>query len=175
MPNLQKSKHLSVKKVFNKIFCSGSRSPSLAPSRNNVGDTGLQTTEGISATASNANLGSANDHFPQGTGDVPSKQAPAGVSSYIARGEDSGQNIAWHGAHLFLKRFAKVFDHDPVKVAVKLVDVLIDLGNAIVDNKDALKELLFQIESRLEVVNSTSMQIEVEETEFRTRIESFAQ
>ncbi|KAG6893933.1 hypothetical protein C0992_008108, partial [Termitomyces sp. T32_za158] len=164
-----------VTKGLQKLFSPGSRSPSPAPEGDNANDTGPQTTEGISATASNANLASANDHLPQGTGDVPSKQAPAGVGSYIVQGEDSGQKIAWHGAHLFLKRFAKVFDHDPVKVAVKLVDVLIDLGNAIVDNKDALKELLFQIESRLEVVNSTSMQIEVEETEFRTRIESFAQ
>ncbi|KAG6895959.1 hypothetical protein C0992_011298 [Termitomyces sp. T32_za158] len=174
MPNLQKSKQLSAKKVFNKLFSSGCRSPSPAPPGDNAIDIGPQGTEVISATASNTNVTSANAHLSQGTGDVPNNQAPAGVSSYIAP-ENCGQKIAWHGAQLFLKRFAKVFDHDPVKIAVNLAVVLIDLGNAIADNKDALKELLSQIESRLEVVNSASMQIEVEETEFRTRIESFAQ
>ncbi|KAG6889172.1 hypothetical protein C0992_006219, partial [Termitomyces sp. T32_za158] len=174
MPNLQKSKHLSVKKVFNNIFSSGSRSPSRAPSRDNVGDTGPQRTEGISATAPNANLASANDHLSQGTGDVPSNQAPAGVGSYMAQ-ESSGQEIAWHGAQLFLIRFAKVYDHDPVKIAANLAVVLIGLGNAIADSKDALKEVLYQIESRLEVVNSASMQIGVEKTEFRMKIGSFAQ
>ncbi|KAG6893893.1 hypothetical protein C0992_008266 [Termitomyces sp. T32_za158] len=174
MSNPQKSNYLSVNKFTNKlkrIKNQFSRSPSPA---DNVDDTGPQTTEVISATASNANLPTVNDHLSQGTGDVPSNQAPAGVGSYIAQ-ENSGMKIAWHGAQLFLKRFAKVLDDNPVKIAVNLVEVLIDLGNAIVNNKDALKELLSQIESRLEVVNSASMQIEVEETEFRTRVESFAQ
>ncbi|KAG6886809.1 hypothetical protein C0992_002221 [Termitomyces sp. T32_za158] len=177
MSNLQKSKYLSVKTEFKKLktrFSFGSRSPSPAPSGDSADDTGSQRMEAISATASNATPASANDDLPCVTGDIPINRAPAGVSSYTGQ-ENSALMSTWLGIQMFLKRFDRVLEGTPLKNPVNAVNILIDLGNAIVDNKDALQELFSQTRSRLEVVNSALMEIEEEDTKFRLKTEAFAQ
>ncbi|KAG6886474.1 hypothetical protein C0992_003790 [Termitomyces sp. T32_za158] len=168
MSSLQK--YFSVKKGLKKLF---SRSPSPAPPGDSADDTGPQRMEAISPTASNTPLASADDNLSRGTGDVPSNQAPAGVSSVGQK--HSGMKIAWHGIQMLLQKFGKVLDGTPLKNPVNAVNILIDLGNAIVDNKDALQELFSHTKSRLEVVNSALMKIEEEDTTFRLKSEAFAQ
>ncbi|KAG6887983.1 hypothetical protein C0992_010011 [Termitomyces sp. T32_za158] len=176
MFNRKKSRYLSVKTELKKLknqFSFGSRSPSPTPSGDSADDTGPQRMEALNATASNATLASANNNLSRGTGDVPSDQAPARVSSVGQ--ENSGMKIAWHGVQMLLKKFEKVLDGTPLKSPVNAVNILIDLGNAIVDNKDALQELFSQTRSRLEIVNSALMEIGEEETNFRLKAEAFAQ
>ncbi|KAG6874715.1 hypothetical protein C0992_006903 [Termitomyces sp. T32_za158] len=172
MSSLQKSKYLSVKEGLKKLFSPGSRSPSPAPPGDSADDTGPQRMEAISATPSNITPASANDNLSRGT-DVPINQTPAGVSSVGQ--ENSGMKIAWHGVQMLLQKFGKVLDGTPLKNPVNAVNILIDLGNAIVDNKDALQELFSQTKSRLEVVNSALMEIEEEDTKFRLKTEAFSQ
>ncbi|KAG6874535.1 hypothetical protein C0992_007589, partial [Termitomyces sp. T32_za158] len=176
MSNLQKSKYLSVKTELEKLknrFSLGSRSPSPAPSGANVHDTGPQRTEGISATASNTTLTAGNDNLSRGTGDIPINQVPAGVSSSTGQ-ENSALMSTWLGIQMLLKMSEKVLDGTPLKVPVNTVNILIDLGNALFDNKDALQDLFSQAKSRLEVVNSALIEIEEEDTKFRMKTEAFA-
>ncbi|KAG5334880.1 hypothetical protein C0989_002720 [Termitomyces sp. Mn162] len=92
---------------------------------------------------------------------------------------DNGQGhvakSAWHGMQMVLKQVEKVLEGTPVKTPIAAVNVLIDLGNAISDNKDALQDLFTQTAGRLEVVNSGLMEIDNKDVKFRVIAEEFAQ
>ncbi|KAG6876044.1 hypothetical protein C0992_001698 [Termitomyces sp. T32_za158] len=177
MSSLQKSTYLSVKEGLKKLFSPGSRSPSPAPSGDSADDTGPQRMEAISATASNITLASANDNLSRRTGDIPINQVPAGgVSSSTGQGNSASASMStWLGIQMLLKKSEKVLDGTPLKVPVNTVNILIDLGNALIDNKDALQDLFSQATSCLEVVNSALIEIEEEDTKFRMKTEAFAQ
>ncbi|KAG6896550.1 hypothetical protein C0993_008263 [Termitomyces sp. T159_Od127] len=176
MSNPQKFKCLSVKKGIHKLkerLSLGSRSPSTTPFRDNVDDTWPQRTETISATAPDETLASANDTSSRGTGKSPDDQPTAVARPGIGQ-ENSAKMSTWLGIQMFLKKFEKVLEGTPFQTPVNAVNVLIDLGNAIYDNKDALQELFSMIETRLEVINSALLELGEEETKFRMQIEGFA-
>ncbi|KAG5329851.1 hypothetical protein C0989_009243 [Termitomyces sp. Mn162] len=76
---------------------------------------------------------------------------------------------------MLLKKVENVLEGTPVKTPIAAINVLIDLGNAVSDNKDALHELYTQTRERLEVVNSGLMEIDNKDTKFRAMTEEFAQ
>ncbi|KAG5332144.1 hypothetical protein C0989_007141, partial [Termitomyces sp. Mn162] len=92
---------------------------------------------------------------------------------------DNGQGhlakSAWHGMQMVLKKVEKVLEGTPVKTHIAAVNVLIDLGNAISDNQDALQELFTQTARCLEVVNSGLLEVDNKDAKFRSITEEFAQ
>ncbi|KAG6864636.1 hypothetical protein C0993_008685, partial [Termitomyces sp. T159_Od127] len=175
MSNPQKSKYLSaatkvLHKLKERLPCQ-SRSPSTTPLRDNVDDTGPQRTEAIGATAPDETLASANDTSSRGTGDSLNHRSL--VRPGIGQ-ENSVMMSTWLGIQMFLKKFEKVLEGTPLQTPVNAVNVLIDLGNAIYDNKNTLQELFSMINSRLEIVNSALLELGEEESKFRMRIEGFA-
>ncbi|KAG5331634.1 hypothetical protein C0989_007829, partial [Termitomyces sp. Mn162] len=81
---------------------------------------------------------------------------------------------AWHGMQMLLKMVEKLLEGTPFNTPIATVNVLIDLGNAISDKKDALHELYTQTQKRLEVVNAGLMEIDNKDVKFRTITEEFA-
>ncbi|KAG6894183.1 hypothetical protein C0993_012131 [Termitomyces sp. T159_Od127] len=75
---------------------------------------------------------------------------------------------------MLLKKFEKVLEGTPLQTPVNAVNVLIDFGNAIYDNKDALQKLFSMIKTRLGVVNAALLELGEEETKLRKQTESFA-
>ncbi|KAG6899472.1 hypothetical protein C0995_005860, partial [Termitomyces sp. Mi166 len=96
--------------------------------------------------------------------------------------KNTSQTI-WHGVELVLKKVEGLLAGTPLKTPIGAVNVLIDLTNldelikiqAIIDNKDALKELINQVAKHLSAVNSALVDLEEEDTEFRQIIKEFAQ
>ncbi|KAG6863211.1 hypothetical protein C0993_012446 [Termitomyces sp. T159_Od127] len=82
---------------------------------------------------------------------------------------------AWLGLEMVLKRAESFLDGTPFKGPISAINMFIDLGNAISDNKDAQQELFTQAKKRLELVNLTLKKVEEQDTEFREAIEDFAQ
>ncbi|KAG6823825.1 hypothetical protein H0H87_000255, partial [Tephrocybe sp. NHM501043] len=64
----------------------------------------------------------------------------------------SGLLTAWNGTQLLLNRAAGLLDGTPLKTPVAAVNVLIKLRNDVVDNNDALKDIIFATEARLNIV-----------------------
>ncbi|KAG6862819.1 hypothetical protein C0993_001363, partial [Termitomyces sp. T159_Od127] len=88
---------------------------------------------------------------------------------------ESAMKSVWLGLEMVLKRAESLLDGTPLKSPISAINMLIDLGNAISDNKDAQQELLFQAKKRLELVNLTLKEVEEQDTEFGEAIEDFAQ
>ncbi|KAG6901174.1 hypothetical protein C0995_015949, partial [Termitomyces sp. Mi166 len=81
----------------------------------------------------------------------------------------------WHGVELVLKKVEGLLAGTPLKTPIGAVNVLIDLRNAVIDNKDALTGLINQTANRLNAVNSALVNLGEEDTGFRQIIEEFAQ
>ncbi|KAG6859779.1 hypothetical protein C0995_004165 [Termitomyces sp. Mi166 len=201
MSNVQKPKGHLVRKLHNfidRLTRSRARSP-VSSQGNNVHDAGSQRTEAIAARASNAALvsvtanpsrgevniaanrpsiviGTATDQVPEVAQDSEGQPvnrehlAPDRVS---ATTKDT-LRTTWHGVELVLKKVEGLLAGTPLKTPIGAINVLIDLTNAVIDNKDALEELIDQTANRLNVVNSALLNLGEEDTEFRKIIEEFA-
>ncbi|KAG5730112.1 hypothetical protein E4T56_gene1876, partial [Termitomyces sp. T112] len=114
------------------------------------------------------------DHAEPGSGGIR-----VDLSQINLTPTDNGQGhlrkLAWHGMQMLLKKVENVLEGTPFKTPIAAINVLIDLGNAVSDNKDALHELYTQTRERLEVVNSGLMEIDNKDTKFRAMTEEFAQ
>ncbi|KAH0579479.1 hypothetical protein H2248_002338 [Termitomyces sp. 'cryptogamus'] len=114
------------------------------------------------------------DHAEPGSGGIT-----VDVPHMNLTGTNNGQGqlakSAWHGMQILLKMAEKVLEGTPGKAPIAAFNVLIDLGNAISDNTDALHELYTQTQKRLEVVNAGLMEIDNKDTKFRAITEKFAQ
>ncbi|KAG6886715.1 hypothetical protein C0995_005628 [Termitomyces sp. Mi166 len=179
----------------------GSRARSPVSSQgNNVHDAGLQRTEPIAASASYASLvsatgnpshgevniaanhpsiviGTATDQVPevaQDTGGQPVDRDHFAPDHVSVTTKDT-LRTTWHGVELVLKKVEGLLAGTPLKTPIGAVNVLIDLTNAVIDNKDALKELIHQTANRLRAVNSALVDLGEEDTEFRQIIEEFSQ
>ncbi|KAG6871326.1 hypothetical protein C0995_006032 [Termitomyces sp. Mi166 len=182
----------------------GSRARSPVSSQgNNVHDAGSQRTEAIAASASNAPLvcatanpcrgevniaanypsiviGTVMDQVPEVAQDSEGQPvdgdhiASDRMSAVSATTKDT-LRTTWHGVELVLKKVEGLLAGTPLKTPIGAVNVLIDLTNAVIDNKDALKELINQTANRLSVVNSALVYLGEENTEFRQIVEEFAQ
>ncbi|KAG5716403.1 hypothetical protein E4T56_gene2461 [Termitomyces sp. T112] len=119
------------------------------------------------AHTSDAQVG-VRDHAEPGSGGIR-----VDVPQMNLTGTDNGQ--AWHGMQMLLKMSEKVLEGTPFKTPIAAFNVLIDLGNAVSDNKDALHELYAQTQKRLEVVNAGLIEIDNKDTKFRAITEKFAQ
>ncbi|KIM38563.1 hypothetical protein M413DRAFT_243564 [Hebeloma cylindrosporum] len=111
---------------------------------------------------------------------IPDSSAPTNDGAGVGRGPILAVNAAtkerlrtaWHGAEWLLKSVQGFLDGTPFKVPIAVVNVLIDLGNAVVDNKDALEELVIRTAERLHIVNTAL--IKEHEADSKTMLEHFA-
>ncbi|KNZ78071.1 hypothetical protein J132_02261 [Termitomyces sp. J132] len=177
----------------------------LPPRGSNVHDIGSDGTQVLDASGSNATAftdsspafesgNSASSQPPVVVGPTMVHDTQVGVRDHVEPGSggirvdvpqmnltptDKGQGhlakSAWHGMQMLLKMAEKLLEGTPFKTPIAAFNVLIDLGNAISDNKDALHELYTQTQKRLEVVNAGLMEIDNKDTKFRAITEKFAQ
>ncbi|KAG5733032.1 hypothetical protein E4T56_gene3575 [Termitomyces sp. T112] len=175
------------------------------PRESNVHETGSDGTQVLDASASNATAftdsspafesgNSASSQPPVVVGPTMVHDTQVGVRDHVEAGSggirvdvpqmnltpsDNGQGhlakSAWHGMQMLLKMAEKLLEGTPLKTPIAAFNVLIDLGNAISDNKDALHELYTQTQKRLEVVNAGLLEIDNKDTKFRVITEEFAQ
>ncbi|KIJ53753.1 hypothetical protein M422DRAFT_775760, partial [Sphaerobolus stellatus SS14] len=75
--------------------------------------------------------------------------------------EDSPGKLAWRGVELLLKNVEKFLDGTPFKTPISVLNILIDVGNAVVDNKSDLKNQVTRTVNRLDIVNNASVKAEV--------------
>ncbi|KAG6878163.1 hypothetical protein C0993_011236 [Termitomyces sp. T159_Od127] len=139
---------------------------------NNVHEAGSQRVEASGA------LASANENLSHALGEISSEQHPVVGSPKITQdhyAENSAMKSTWLGTQMLLKKVEKLLDDTPLKIPIDAVNVFIDLGNAISNNKNALQELFVQTKGRLEVIGSALVEVEEEDTNFRRKIEGFAQ
>ncbi|KAH0579473.1 hypothetical protein H2248_002332 [Termitomyces sp. 'cryptogamus'] len=177
----------------------------LPPRGSNVHDIGSDGTQVLDASGSNATAftdsspafesgNSASSQPPVVVGPTMVHDTQVGVRDHVEPGSggirvdvpqmnltptDKGQGhlekSAWHGMQMLLKIAEKLLEGTPFKTPIAALNVLIDLGNAISDNKDALHELYTQTQKCLEVVNAGLMEIDNKDTKFRAITEKFAQ
>ncbi|KAG5340258.1 hypothetical protein C0989_002360 [Termitomyces sp. Mn162] len=114
------------------------------------------------------------DHAEPGSGGIT-----VDVTHINLTPTDNGQShlakSAWHGMEMLLKMAEKLLEGTPFNAPIAVFNVLIDLENAVSDNKDALHELYTQTQKRLEVVNAGLMEIDNKDTKFGAITEEFAQ
>ncbi|KAG6867473.1 hypothetical protein C0993_002343 [Termitomyces sp. T159_Od127] len=204
MFNPQKPKRPVLMEKFDRLkdrLTPGSRAAYAATSPcNNVHETGPRMMEAISATASNTTPAFASDDLRHGlgdgSGDISSVEFPVGITTGQTEGsggiksemshapmahrqdhqtESSAMRVTWLGFQMLFNKAEKLLDGTPFKVPINAVNILIELGNNIKNNKDALQGLFTQTMKRLETVNQALIDIEKEDAKFRMVAEGFSQ
>ncbi|KAG6888571.1 hypothetical protein C0992_008150 [Termitomyces sp. T32_za158] len=66
-----------------------------------------------------------------------------------------GLKTAWHGLKMILGQVEGLLDGTPFQIPVTAVNMLVQLGDAISDNHESLKELMSRIERHVETVETS--------------------
>ncbi|KAG6874870.1 hypothetical protein C0992_006138, partial [Termitomyces sp. T32_za158] len=112
--------------------------------------------EGINITSTIANQ----TETSQESSEVSKVMSAAGTSS-TELGNFSGSKAkdrlktAWNGFKMILGWVERLVEGTPFKVPVAAINTLIQLGDAISDNHESLKELIIRIERKLEIVEAS--------------------
>ncbi|KAF8223535.1 hypothetical protein L208DRAFT_1381408 [Tricholoma matsutake] len=69
-------------------------------------------------------------------------------------------SLAWHGIEQLLKRVEPCLTSTPAKVPFNVLNTIIDIGKAVVGNKNDLKKHIEQTIDRLNVVNDALLKVE---------------
>ncbi|KAG6877968.1 hypothetical protein C0992_008915, partial [Termitomyces sp. T32_za158] len=107
-----------------------------------------------------ANIASTTENqaeFSQESSKVSKVMSVAGNSSIepgniLGSKAKEGLKIAWHGLKMILGQVEGLLDGTPFKVPVTAVNMLIQLGDAIGDNHESLKELMTGIQKQVEII-----------------------
>ncbi|KAG6870966.1 hypothetical protein C0992_012027 [Termitomyces sp. T32_za158] len=65
-----------------------------------------------------------------------------------------GLKTAWHGLKMILGQVEGLLQSTPFKIPVTAVNMLIQLGDAVTNNNELLKELMTRIETQIETVEA---------------------
>ncbi|KAG6876386.1 hypothetical protein C0992_013138 [Termitomyces sp. T32_za158] len=105
-----------------------------------------------------ANILSHNQaEISQESSDVSKVMSVAGTSSaepgnILGSKAKNGLKSAWHGLKMVLEQMEGLLEGTPFKVPVAAINMLIQLGDAIGDNHESLKELMIGIQTHVEII-----------------------
>ncbi|KAF8666922.1 hypothetical protein AX14_006417 [Amanita brunnescens Koide BX004] len=82
--------------------------------------------------------------------------------------------LAWHGVKQLLKRIEPFLNGTLAKVPVGVLNTIIDIGEAVVDNKSGIEKRVIQTMDRLNVVNDALLKAESDNSDVKSAMSRFA-